>query len=91
MFSITVITVEQQAAFAVKQYTAYLQRHDSILAGCMRNLCKVSRLLGKYVQQVLAAQSASQILLNSGRFSSHYHFKSQSGGAEGFKAYRESK
>lgn len=69
----------KDTTFGAKQYTAYLKRLDSILAGCARNLWKVSRLLGQNVQGVLAAQNASQILLNSGLLSSHYHFKSEGG------------
>lgn len=50
MFSITVSGEQQEpkcyskdTTFGAKQYTAYIQRLDSILAGCTRNLWKVSR------------------------------------------------
>lgn len=56
MFSITVILSVQQkepkyyskgTRFGAKQYTAYLQRLDSILAGYTRKPWRVSRLLEK--------------------------------------------
>lgn len=84
MFSITVIlSGEQQepkyyskdTTFGALQYTAYLQRLDSILAGLTRNLWKVSRLFGQNV--LLPSQNVSQILLNGGIFQGHHHLESE--------------